>query len=70
MAVSAIVEAELLVCAGTVVVETAKRHPLAPVPGLSVLDERCYGDTRVHRLVRDGRLAKETREGQPRARGA
>ena len=68
-ALSAIVEADLLVCVGTVVVETAKRHPLAAVPGLTVLDERCYGDTRVHRLVRDGQLAEETPEGQPRARG-
>lgn len=69
-ALSAIVEADLLVCTGTVVVETAKRHPLPPAPGLSVLDERCYGDTRVNRLVRDDRPAEETTEGRPPARGA
>jgi 16S rRNA (guanine966-N2)-methyltransferase len=56
-ALSAIVEADLLSCRGTLVVETAKRHPLAATPGLSVLDERCYGDTRIHRLVRDSQRA-------------
>lgn len=69
-ALSAIVEAGLLVCAGTVVVETARRHPLSLAPGLSVLDERCYGDTRVTRLVRDDRPAEEVTEGRPLARGA
>ena len=35
---------------GTVVVETAKRHSLAPVAGLVECDQRCYGDTRITRL--------------------
>lgn len=35
----------------TVVVETAKRHALAPVAGLVIKDERSYGDTRLTWLV-------------------
>jgi len=38
---------ELLSPEATVVVETAKRHPLSPPPGLEVLTERDYGDTRI-----------------------
>ena len=35
-----------------VVVEHPKRHPLPPVPGLRVGEERRYGDTMVTRLAR------------------
>ena len=69
-ALSAIVEAELLGSGGTLVLETAKRHPLAPVAGLRVLDERCYGDTRVLWLIPGGRPAGENGARHPRARGA
>ncbi len=34
----------------TVVVETAKRHALAPVAGLEECSRRCYGDTQITRL--------------------
>ena len=36
---------------GTVVLERAKRHSLAPIAGFEVLDERSYGDTTITRLV-------------------
>ena len=35
---------------GTVVLERAKRHSLAPIAGFEVLDERSYGDTTITRL--------------------
>ncbi len=35
-----------LLCEGaTVVVERPKRHPLPPLPGIRVVNERHYGDT-------------------------
>jgi len=43
----AIVAGRLLASGATVVVESAKRHPLAPTAGLSLHDERTYGDTRI-----------------------
>ncbi len=51
-ALQAIVAADLLTVDGMVVVEGPKRHSLAPVEGLSPVDERTYGDTSITRLVR------------------
>ena len=46
-----LVEARLLSPQSTVVVETAKRHPVLTVAGLALLDQRDYGDTRITRMV-------------------
>lgn len=46
-ALRALLESQLLTPDATVVVERAKRHPLAPPVGVEVADERDYGDTRV-----------------------
>lgn len=50
-ALAALVEADLLAPDATVVVESPKRHALAPVAGLTVRDARTYGDTRLTWLV-------------------
>jgi 16S rRNA (guanine966-N2)-methyltransferase len=42
-----LVEAGLLARDATVVVEQPKRHSLAPVSGLAVVDERGYGETKL-----------------------
>lgn len=42
----------LLESGATVVVEGPKRHPIAPLPGIRVTDERRYGDTLLTWLVR------------------
>lgn len=47
-----LVEGPLLAPSATVVLESAKRHPLAPVEGLQLRGERSYGDTRIHFLER------------------
>jgi len=47
-----VVEAGLIAAAGTVVVETAKRHAVPPVPGLAVEQSRTYGDTSITWLIR------------------
>jgi 16S rRNA (guanine966-N2)-methyltransferase len=44
-ALLALVESGVLGPEATVVVETAKRHPLEPVDGLVLRDQRTYGDT-------------------------
>ena len=43
----ALFESELLKRGARVVVEGPKRHPLSPRPGMTLLDERDYGDTRL-----------------------
>jgi 16S rRNA (guanine966-N2)-methyltransferase len=43
----AIVESAVLAPGAVVVVETAKRHSLPPVFGLTLLEARSYGDTRL-----------------------
>ena len=40
-----LLETGLLAERGVVVVEGPKRHPLPPIPGARVVDERQYGDT-------------------------
>ena len=50
-ALEALVAADLLAPRATVVVESSKRHSLEPVSGLSIVDERSYGDTRLTWLV-------------------
>jgi 16S rRNA (guanine966-N2)-methyltransferase len=45
---------DLLESEATVVVESAKRHSLAPVAGLVIESERTYGDSVVRWLARDG----------------
>ncbi len=50
-AAAAIVEAKILAEGGTVVLELPKRHSLAPIPGLVVVDQRGYGDTSIALLV-------------------
>jgi len=44
----------LLAPAGTLVLETSRRHPPGRVPGLALADERRYGDTLVARYVPEG----------------
>ena len=51
-ALQAVVEAGVLAPDGSVVVETAKRHPLRATPGLRVLAEWGYGDTLLVHLAR------------------
>ncbi len=47
----AIVRAGVLAPRALLVVEHSRRHPLQPVPGLALQDERRYGDTIVSRLA-------------------
>ena len=58
----AVLEAGVLARHGTVVVETAKRHSLAPVSGLVVRDERSYGDTRLTWLMSECRTSDQEKE--------
>lgn len=54
----ALFASEILASRATVVVEGPKRHPLPPLPGVRVVDERRYGDTLLTWLERaspDGR---------------
>jgi 16S rRNA (guanine966-N2)-methyltransferase len=60
-ALRAVVEAHLLAPGATLVVEAARRHPVAAVPGLRLVEERRYGDT-----VLMG-FAAEVRGGVPEA---
>jgi 16S rRNA (guanine966-N2)-methyltransferase len=48
----ALVESAVIAASGVVVVESAKRHAVPPVPGLCVEQTRSYGDTSVTWLVR------------------
>jgi 16S rRNA (guanine966-N2)-methyltransferase len=50
-ALEALVKAEVLSGEGLVVHECDRRHPSPEVEGVSLLDERRYGDTVVARLV-------------------
>jgi len=50
-ALEALVDSEILSPGAMVVLERARRHPSPEVPGLSILDERRYGDTVVARYV-------------------
>lgn len=47
------------------VVESPKRHSLTLPAGLSLLDERCYGDTRVSRVIGRGEAGDATRSSIP-----
>lgn len=47
-----LVDGDLVIVGGRVVVEGAKRHSLPPVPGLESIDERVYGDTVLRFLIR------------------
>ena len=60
---AAIVGADLLARDGVVVLESPKRHSLAPVTGLDLVDARIYGDTVITRLVRGNAEAVVSREG-------
>lgn len=51
---AALVARGVLAPFATLVVETSKRHAVAPVPGLVVRDERTYGDTRLTWLTPEG----------------
>ena len=51
-ALHALARTGLLAPAGTLVLETSRRHPPDRVPGLALADERLYGDTLVARYVR------------------
>ena len=59
-ALEALASSGVLARGATVVVETAKRHSLAAVPGLVVRDERTYGDTRLTWLEPSGEADPET----------
>ena len=50
-ALEAIAGSDVLTDGAMVVVESGRRQPPVPVPGLAVLDERRYGDTLISRLV-------------------
>ena len=47
---AALAAAQIVALGGTVVIESARRHPVRPVPGWRVVSERRYGDTVVTRL--------------------
>jgi 16S rRNA (guanine966-N2)-methyltransferase len=50
----AVAGAGILAPGATLVIETSRRHPPGPVPGLARLDERRYGDTLVVRFAPQG----------------
>ena len=56
----ALVAAQVLGPSTTLVVETSKRHSLAPVPGLAVVDERGYGDTCLTWLTPQQKTGRQT----------
>lgn len=62
-ALRALVRAGVLADGALVVVERSRRHPLPPVPGLAVEDERRYGDTIVSRLAAADEDGGDGREG-------
>jgi 16S rRNA (guanine966-N2)-methyltransferase len=64
----AIVAGGLLSAEAVVVVESAKRHPLAPTAGLCARDERIYGDTRISWLVREDAARKTEAAGNDEGR--
>jgi 16S rRNA (guanine966-N2)-methyltransferase len=64
-ALTALAEAEILAPDAVVVVETATRHSVAPVPGLSQTSERRYGDTLLTWLAPAGANGSEG-DGNPR----
>ena len=53
---TALFSAEILFEHARVVVEGPKRHPLPPLPGVHVLAERDYGDTKLTWLESSGRV--------------
>lgn len=55
-----LVASSVMVSEGIVVVETAKRHSVAPVAGLVECSSRCYGDTRITRLRCSGPVLPST----------
>jgi 16S rRNA (guanine966-N2)-methyltransferase len=59
-ALAGLAESGLLAPGATVVVETARRHPVVAVPGLAVVDARSYGDTLVTRLVAEAPCDRES----------
>jgi 16S rRNA (guanine966-N2)-methyltransferase len=62
-ALAALLETGLLADPALLVVEHARRHPVAPPAGLAVLDSRRYGDTQITRLVRDAPARPEETAG-------
>lgn len=54
--------AGLLAEDGQIVVETARKDPLPPPPGLAILDARTYGDTLVTRLTVEAAAAPDEQE--------
>jgi len=50
---AALAAAQIVAPGGTVVIESARRHPVRPVPGWRVVSERRYGDTVVTRLTEE-----------------
>jgi len=54
-ALRALVSSGALAPGATVVVESGRRHPVPPVPGLRRVDERRYGDTVLLTLAPEGR---------------
>ncbi len=57
----ALVSAQLLAPGATLVVESSKRHSLAPISGLAVVDEKGYGDTRLTWLTPRASRGSKTR---------
>jgi 16S rRNA (guanine(966)-N(2))-methyltransferase RsmD len=68
-ALHALARTELLAPAGTLVLETSRRHPPDRVPGLALADERLYGDTLVARYVRSDEARDAVGEGDAAAGG-
>jgi len=64
-----LVEAGVMVGGGVVVVESAKRHPVAPVEGLVLEDERIYGDTVVSWWLRSEAAGPEADVGETLEQG-
>jgi 16S rRNA (guanine966-N2)-methyltransferase len=67
-ALRALAEAGVLAPGARVVSESAKREPVYPVAGLALLDERCYGDTRITRWLA-GTGSSGTRRASPAEAG-
>jgi pantetheine-phosphate adenylyltransferase len=67
---ASLVERHLLRDGAVVVVERGRRHPLARIAGLALIDERSYGDTVIARLGRDGPGETERATRRLKAQGS
>lgn len=63
---AALVATDLVAAGGTVVVEGAKRHPVAAPRGMVIVAERDYGDTRITWLSPEAGCEEAGRRGRRR----